>query len=331
MEAGTCPVASRWGALSRFIHTLADARRSVFLAGMAAALALGAPHAPAADTSPESSDPIILAVHDWLGQQLVTYAAGAVLERAGYSVHYVNAGAYAAAIGLADGTLSAALEVWESNLGEHYETLIAEGRIERLGSLGLDAREGLLYTAAAKRVCPGLPGWDAFVACAPQLTTAETAPRGRILDYPLEWGTRAADLVNAEGLPFVAVPSGSEEAMLAELAATVARDEPLVMTFWAPHWALVEHEHGWVEVPAEAARRHGFRRTAVFKALWPGVREKWPGAYRLLAEFRMDNDSQGRLSIRVRAGEGDARSVARAWSDARASAGASRAPAPVDR
>ena len=145
--------------------------------------------------------------------------------------------------------------------------------------------------------------------------TPETAPAGRFLDYPAEWGARGGELIRGEKLPFAAVPAGSEGALVAELASSVARRSPLLMMFWAPHWALSEHPHRWVEIPPRLVEKYGLQRPQIFKAAWPGAREKWPAAYRFLRAYRMNNRTQESM-MKLVDGEGrDVVEVTRRWVD----------------
>ncbi|MDH3714156.1 MAG: ABC transporter substrate-binding protein [Gammaproteobacteria bacterium] len=262
---------------------------------------------------PESSEPIVLALHEWTGQQVTTHLAGTILATMGYSVRYITAGAYTAAIPLAHGELSASLELWSNNLGEHYSRLLAAGEIERLGDLGLDPKEGWMYPLHMQLRCLGLPAWRAFIDCASEFATPETWPKGRFVDYPAEWGQRASTLINEEELPFATTPGGSEGAMLAELRSAVARRSPLVMMFWAPHWVLSKVEHGWVEIPEALRTRYGLEQPTIFKAAWPGLRQRWPAAHRLLTAFRLDNDTQQRLVDRIDNGSERVADVTGQW------------------
>ncbi len=92
-------------------------------------------HAQAA--VPESSDPIKLAINEWSGQHISTHVAGEILKRMGYNVEYVTAGYYPQMVALEDNTISATLEIWSSNIGEHYDKALASGNVTELGDLGL--------------------------------------------------------------------------------------------------------------------------------------------------------------------------------------------------
>src|SRR3546814_9924243 len=90
-----------------------------------------------------------------------------------------------------------------------------------------------------------LPDWKALFDCAEAFATPETMPDGRVIDYPADWAARAAPLIEGTGLPFVAIPGGSEGAMMAELKSAYDSKEPLMMMFWAPHWIHSQYEFHW--------------------------------------------------------------------------------------
>lgn len=223
----------------------------VFLAATVA----GAPAAKA-QSIPESADPIVLSIHEWTGQHITAYIAGHILERMGYDVEYVTAAVLPSATAVADGNITASLELWDNNLGDYYPGLIAEGKIENLGSMGIDAREGWLYPKHVEEQCPGLPAWDAFLACSELFGSAETFPNGRFLEYPADWGDRATQLIKNEGLAFESIPAGSEGALIAELKSSVQRKSALVMMFWAPHWVLSTIDAEWIDIPEALVNKY---------------------------------------------------------------------------
>ena len=261
----------------------------------AVALAIGIAVGAQAQSIPESDDPIVIPMNNWTGETINAALAGQILERMGYNVEYVAIGAIAMAPAVADGEITYAPELWDNNLGEFWPKLIEEGKIIDLGEVGIDAREGWLYPKHVEELCPGLPDWDAFLGCSDLFATAETLPNGRYLDYPAEWLSRGGDLVREEGLPFDVVPAGSEGALVAELNSSVARKSPLVMMFWAPHWALFEHDYGWVDIPEDLVNKYSLQKPRVFKAGWPGMADKWPVAARFIQNFTVDNATPGSL------------------------------------
>ncbi|MGB3146295.1 MAG: ABC transporter substrate-binding protein [Paracoccaceae bacterium] len=252
-------------------------------------------------------EPIKLAINEWTGQHISTRIAGSMLEAAGYKVEYVTAGYMNMWQAMADGEVHAALEVWSSNVSDQFGNMQAEGQLEDLGDLGLAAREGIAYPAHVADICPGLPDWQALKDCAAGFATAETLPSGRLLDYPADWGTPGADRIGALGLPFKAIPAGSEGALVAEIRASTEKQTPLLITFWQPHWAMSAYDMQWVALPVgepacyddpawgtnpDSINDCDFLPTRIFKASWPGIADKWPAAHEILAAYQLATDQQ---------------------------------------
>jgi len=258
----------------------------------------------------EVTQPIKLVINEWTSQHITTHIAGQMLQAAGYKVEYITAGYQNMWQAVADGQLDAALEIYESNVTEQYRQLQRTGKVEDLGELGFAAREGFVYPAHVEKLCPGLPDWQALKRCAMAFATAETLPNGRLLDYPGEWGTPGADRIKALGLPFKAVPAGSEGALVTEFRASSERKTPLLAVFWSPHWAIAAYDLKYVELPKGTPECYedpsygpnpnvtgdcDFLPTRVFKAAWPGVKTKWPAAYEIMKNFKLSIDQQQTL------------------------------------
>ncbi len=257
---------------------------------------------------------IKMSINEWTGQHLSTRVAGAILEKAGYNVEYVTAGYGPQFIAMAEGDLHAAMEVWTSNLPGQFNEMADKGTVTDIGSLGLNAREGVLYPVHMKEICPGLPDWEALNACAAKFASVETMPKGRLLDYPADWGSPGKDRFEAIGLDFQAVPAGSEGALITELEASIAKKSPLLLTFWQPHWALAEYETEWVALPAgtdecyedaswginpNATGDCDFLPTRIFKVTWSGFSDTWPVAGEILAQYSMDAGDQQNMMAAI--------------------------------
>lgn len=281
-----------------------------------------------------SDKTIKLAINEWTGQHITTRVAGAVLERAGYTVEYVTAGYTPQFLALSEGDLHATLEIWTSNLPGQYADIEASGKIIDIGGLGLAAREGVLYPIHMKEACPGLPDWKALNDCAAKFATVDTLPKGRLLDYPADWGSPGKDRFEAIGMDFTAVPAGSEGALITELEASIAKKSPLVMTFWQPHWALSEYETEWVALPAgedacyndaswgvnpNATGDCDFSPTRIFKVVWSGFDDTWPMAGEILRNFSMDAGDQQSMMAAVDSRGEDINAVVGAFVDANSS------------
>ncbi|MEM9108013.1 MAG: ABC transporter substrate-binding protein, partial [Pseudomonadota bacterium] len=207
------------------------------------ALSLGLAGAAMAD----SSDPIKIPINEWTGQHVSAHILGSLFEKAGYSVEYVTAGAVPQFAAIAQGELHVQPETWTNNVGDIYPKAVESGDIVVLGDLGLQPQEGWIYPPYMEEKCPGLPAYEALYDCAQAFAAADTFPNGRLITYPADWGTRSKDVVEQIGIPFAPIAGGSEGAMIAEIKAAVAAEDPVLVMFWQPHWLFAENEMNWVE------------------------------------------------------------------------------------
>ena len=301
--------------------------RILRLAGLALAAAGAAQAAELGDTD----RPIRLAINEWTGQHVTTHIGGEILKRAGYDVEYVTAGYFNMYQAMGEGEISAALEVWTSNVSDQFGQEQAAGRVVDVSGLGLEAKEGFAYPAHVEEICPGLPDWEALKACAGQFATAETIPQGRLVDYPADWGTPGADRVAGLELPYRAVPAGSEGALIAELRAATERKSPLLIVFWQPHWAMSAYDVKFVDLPEgteacyedpswgpnpNATADCDFIPTRIFKAAWSGFEAKWPAAYEIIEAYTLSPAHQQPLMGEVDVDGKSVEEVAAAWVDA---------------
>ena len=277
------------------------------------------------------NDPIKLAINEWTGQHITTHIAGEMLKKAGYKVEYTTAGYMNMYQAMADGDVHAALEIWSSNVSEQYAKFKDANQVEELSDLGLAAREGFAYPKHVESICPGLPEWEALKNCAAKFATAETLPQGRLLDYPADWGTPGADRVAGLQLPFKAVPAGSEGALITEIRASTEKKSPLVVVFWQPHWAIPAFDLKWVNLPKGEAACYedaswgtnpnavndcDFLPSRIFKAAWPGMKQKWPAAYNILKDYKLSVDQQQPLMGEVDVDGKKVEDVVANWIDA---------------
>ncbi len=254
-----------------------------------------------------TDEPIKLAMNEWTGQHITTKVAGEILKRMGYEVEYVTAGYYPQMTAIRDNEITATLEIWSSNIGEHYNQAVDSGQAVALGDLGLVPVETWFYNQAAADACPGLPSWEALNDCADKFANADTFPDGRLLDYPADWGTTNADRLSALSLPLKSVPAGSEGALVAEIKAADSKSQPLLVMFWSPHWlhAVVDlqivelppFEDGCYDDPAVGINPNAiydcdWARGHINKVAWAGMEQTWPAAYELLQAYELRNEDQ---------------------------------------
>ena len=258
----------------------------------------------------DSSDPIKIPVNEWTGQHISAHITGSLFKKAGYNVEYVTAGAVPQFAAIAQGDLHIQPETWTNNVGDIYPKAVESGDIVVVGSLGLTPKEGWIFPPYMKEKCPGLPNYQKLYDCAQAFAAADTFPKGRLITYPADWGTRSKDIVGQIGLPFEPVAGGSEGAMIAELKSAVAAQQPILVMFWQPHWLHAEFDFDWVEWdPAEGecveesgqskGNACGFQQATIDKIVSKDFASKWPGAYKLFEVMSIDNATQNKLMLEI--------------------------------
>ena len=264
--------------------------------------------------SPESNDPIKITIHDWTGQLVTSHLMGDVLESMGYNVEYVTADYIAQFAGLESGDLHVAMEIWETTGKEALLKSLSTGNTEDLGETGLFAKEEWWYPAYMKEKCPGLPDWKALNKCAKLFSTPETAPKGRYLGGPVTWGGFDEERVKALGLNYEVVHAGTDAALVAELESAYQRKAPILLWIYTPHWVPIKYKGEWVEFPEytdqcysdpawgvnpKQAYDCGKPSGWIKKVGWIGLKDKWPGAYRAIKAFHIENKDMGEMIAKI--------------------------------
>jgi glycine betaine/proline transport system substrate-binding protein len=267
------------------------------------ACGLGAPAAQA-DT-PESSDPIRLVLNNWTSQVVLANVMGQLLEKMGYSVEYVPSDNQLQFAAMASGDLHMQVEVWEGTHITNFLKHVGEGSLLDAGTHMAITREEWWYPVYMEERCPGLPDWQALDACAKEFATPATAPKGRYVGGPIDWGKYHNERVESLGMNFSVFNVGQASTLWAELDAAYRRQEPIVLFNWTPNWVEAKYEGRFVEFPDYApdcwndpswgsnpdmlydcgAPKTGWLK----KAAWKGTQTKWPGAWRLLTLVNFSN------------------------------------------
>ncbi len=270
--------------------------KSIILATAVICLPVGA-------KAQESSDPIRLALNEWSSQQVLTQIAGKLLEKMGYNVELVTAGYYPQMEAIEAGEITATMEIWTDNVPEGFTDQIAQGSIEVAGGIGFDGVVGWWYPASFEETCPGLPDYKALLECQDQLVNEDTYPNPRFVEYPADWGnTFNSDRFKALGFDFQTVSAGSDGALVAEMKAAHESGDPLVIMMYSPHVIFSEIDFKRVELPAhdpacesdpswgvnpELTYDCGFPAADILKIVWPGMKDKWPKAHKMLSAFQI--------------------------------------------
>ena len=299
-----------------------------YIGGAVVSIALAIGGTTAALAGVESKDPIKLTLHDWTGQLLTTNIMAEVLKKAGYNIKLVQADYIAQFAGLKTGDLHVAMEIWETTGREAMDKATKTGKVENLGETGMQAIEEWWYPAYMKEKCPGLPDWKALNKCAKLFSTPETSPKGRYLGGPVTWGGFDDERAEALGLDFEVVHAGTDAALFAELESAYQRKSPILLWVYAPHWAPAKYKGEWVRFPGYTKECYadpawginksakydcGKPRGPIWKVAWAGLKKKWPGAHKIISNFKLSNDEMGRMVADVDLDKKKLSDVVAAW------------------
>ncbi len=284
---------------------------------------------PVAALAEDSSDPIVIPIHNWSSQIVMSHAVGQIFEEMGDNVEYVSTDSQAVyeAIRLGDAALE--LEVWEGAFGVAFNEALEKGGIVDAGAHDAVTREDWWYPAWVKEACPGLPDWQALNDCSAVFATPETGEQGRFLGGPVDWLKHDAERVEALGMDFTVVNAGSAAALWAEVAAAEKTGRPVVLFNWTPNFVEAVWEGEFVEFPPyfegckdDAAL--GLNPDATYdcgnpadgylkKAAWEGMEEKWPAAYCVLEQVSFTNPQIAEMAKLVDVDEMEPEEAAEAW------------------
>jgi glycine betaine/proline transport system substrate-binding protein len=166
-------------------------RVSKLLACLAAATSIaGTAHA----FEPESNDTITIATFNWSSAAINSEIAGMILQKLGYTVEYLPMDDSARYAAFEAGDAVFAMETWATTQKALLEASVATGKVLDMGEMGAQAKEEWWYPIYMKEACPGLPNYEALKdpKCAEAFSAPETAPKGRYLSGPVDWGSKSS-------------------------------------------------------------------------------------------------------------------------------------------
>jgi glycine betaine/proline transport system substrate-binding protein len=295
---------------------------------LAALVAASATVSNAAD----SSDPIIIPIHNWSSQIVMSHVVGQIFESMGNNVEFVTTDSQAVYESVRLGDVSLELEVWEGAFGASFRAALEKGGLHDAATHNAVTREDWWYPMWTKESCPGLPDWKALNDCAAAFATPETGDKGRFLGGPVDWLKHDQERVDGLGMNFVVVNAGSAAALWAEIGAAEADKKPVVVFNWTPNFA----EAGWpgefVEFPAwedgcnedpskgpnpDKTYDCGNPANGYLKiAAWDGMKDKWPAAYATLTKVSFTNPQIAEMAKLVDIDEMEPEDAAAAWLEA---------------
>lgn len=259
-------------------------------------------------------EPIIIVQNNWTSQLVLSTVVGNVLQGMGYEVEYAPSDSQLQFQAIADGDMHFQVEAWEGSMKNAFEAAAANGMVDA-GTHSAVTREEWWVPAYVLETCPGATDWEGLNACAEQFATAETAPMGRFVGPPADWGKNYADRVKSLEMDFVAINVGQAATLWAELQSAYDRKEPIVLFNWTPNFIESKFEGAFVNFPepepacfedaswgpnpnatGDCGAPHG---GWLKKAMWSGLDEEAPNAARVLRKIDFSNAQIARAALMV--------------------------------
>ncbi len=292
-------------------------------------LAAAAAAVPRAAPPADSDDPIVIPIHNWSSQIVMSNVVGQMLEERGNNVEYVTTDSQAVYESVRLGDVTMELEVWEGAFGASFRAALEKGGLHDAGDHDAVTREDWWYPMWTKDACPGLPSWEALNDCSHLFATAETGDKGRYLDGPVDWLKHGKERAEALGLNFVVINAGSAAALWAEIGAAEPSRKPIVVFNWTPNFAEAVWPGEFVEFPVwetgcDKDPSKGPNPNALHdcgnpangylkKAAWDGMPDKWPGAYCVLRNISFTNPQIAEMAKLVDTDELEPEEAAEEW------------------
>lgn len=277
----------------------------------------------------DSKDPIIIPIHNWSSQIVMSHVVGQIFESMGSNVEFVTTDSQAVYESVRLGDVHLELEVWEGAFGKSFRDALEKGGLHDAGDHNAVTREDWWYPAWTKDSCPGLPDWKALNDCAAKFATAETGDKGRFLGGPVDWLKHDQEKVDALGMNFVVVNAGSAAALWAEIGAAEKDKRPVVVFNWTPNFAEAVWPGEFVNFPewVEGCDKDpsvGPNPDALYdcgnpangylkKAAWDGMKDKWPAAYKVLTQISFTNPQIAEMAKLVDIDELEPEEAAAEW------------------
>ncbi|MEZ5911044.1 MAG: ABC transporter substrate-binding protein [Paracoccaceae bacterium] len=280
----------------------------------------------------DSSDPIVIPIHNWSSQIVMSHVIGDLMVKQGRNVEYVTTDSQAVYESVRLGDVAFEPEVWEGAFGASFRAALEKGGIIDAATHEAVTREDWWYLMWTKDACPGLPDWKALNDCAALFTTPETGDKGRFLGGPVDWLKHDAEKVEALGMNFTVVNAGSAAALWAEIEAAEKDKTPVVVFNWTPNFAEAVWPGEFVNFPEwvdgcdtdpavgpnpDKTYDCGNPANGYLKiAAWEGMQEKWPDAFALLQKVSFTNPQIAEMAKLVDIDEMEPEDAAVAWLEA---------------
>lgn len=286
-------------------------------------------NADSTDTDEGDKPTITLVQNTWPASELNVNVAKILIENElGYPVEIVSLDEGVQWATLAAGDADASLEIWPSGHGENIQQYIVDQKVvEDGGPLGPLGEIGWFIPTYLLEEHPELATWEGFQSAeiGQLFATAETGELGAFLAGSPGWTQYDDQIIANLGLPFQVITTGSEEALLAAVAAAYERQEPVLFYFYTPHAIFSQYDLTQVELPTYSDDCYAtidaggvdcaYPDDVLMKILSTELSEKAPDVYTLLKNFNYTNDDQIEMLGMLEEGK-SVPEAAQAWVDA---------------
>ena len=202
-----------------------------------ASIFLSASIAKAAD----SKKPIVIPLHNWSSQVVMSYVIGGIFESMGNNVEYVSADSQAVYESIRQGDVTISHEVWQSAFGASFDAARDAGGLLDWGDHEARTLEDMGYPNWVADLCPGLPDWTALKNpdCAAKFVTPDSGGKGRWLEGPQSWHQdlmpQRLEALGLDDLWMVKFAGGAD-ALWAELEAAKKEGRGTIIFNWTPNF-----------------------------------------------------------------------------------------------
>ncbi|MEU9628857.1 ABC transporter permease/substrate binding protein [Streptomyces luteogriseus] len=253
-------------------------------------------------TPAEAAQPLDVAWFPWDEDIAVTYLWKNVLERRGYKLNLKQMDVGPVYTGLASGDLDLNFDAWLPYAQKNYW----DKNKDRLKDLGTWYEPTSLELA--------VPSYVKGVDSLEDLKGKSATFKGKIIG--IEPGTGEMDLLKNKVLPGYGldeeyeVVDGSTPAMLAELKRAYAKQEPIAVALWSPHWAYSDYKLTKLKDPKKAFGEGNTIRT-ISNENFP---EEYPQLTKWIKNFKMSEDELGTLESEIKdRGQGHEEEAVAEW------------------
>ena len=193
-----------------------------------------------------------------------------------------------------------------------FDRVIESGKVLDAGSHKATTREEWWYPTYVEQLCPGLPDWRALKKCS-ALFANDGSNTGRYVAGP--WEKPEAARIRALDLNFKIDTVKQADDLWLELKSAVKQNKAIVLFNWSPNWVEAVYEGKFVEFPeyhidCEIDPKWGInpdfhydcgnpKNGYLKKAVWSGLKDKWPCAFEIIKNINFDNQNISTVAATV--------------------------------